>query len=201
MTKRVILSEGRRDTEFLDALLATHDREFDTARLDIENEPPDRVVDRETNRIARFDANWNDTDVLLKSEGGVQNLLAGFPRLLLDLRRRRGLELGLLVDLDGRGLDWLAADLDDRLTEIGGRPMNVRPVTETARHHYLVRRRYEFAVAGTPRCEFGVVAFREALEAVAGIDKADDSPDEMDRKARRLAADRRISEPALATLL
>lgn len=200
MRERVILSEGRRDTEFLEALFATHDREFDTARLDIENEPPDRVVDRETNRIARFDAEWNDTDVLLKSEGGVQNLLAGVPRLLLDLRRRR-LALDVLVDLDGRDLEWLVDELDERLTDIGGRPMYVRPTSEVRRHHYLVRRRYEFVVAETPRCEFGVVAFRDSLETVAEIDKDADDRDEMDRKARRLATDRRVREPVLATLL
>ncbi|MEZ3115835.1 hypothetical protein RYH80_07885 [Halobaculum sp. MBLA0147] len=79
--------------------------------------------------------------------------------------------------------------------------MCVRPVSEVRRHHYLVRRRYEFVVAETPQSEFGVVAFRDSLETVAGIDKDADDRDEMDRKARQLATDRRIREPVLATLL
>ncbi len=200
MPKRILFSEGVRDTEFLDALLETHGNNLQIDRLDIEEKPPDRTVDQETNRIARFDATWNDTEVLLKSEGGIQKLLSGIPRLLLDLRRR-SVEFHFLIDLDERGLDWFTETVNERLVNIGGNPMEIDPVGNTERHHYLVRQRYAFVVDGTTRCEFGVVAFRDSLETVAEIDEDRDSGAEKDRKARGLAADQRVSNPILATFL
>lgn len=200
MPKRILFSEGVRDTEFLDALLETHGTDFQIDRLDIEEKPPDRTVDQETNRIARFDATWNDTEVLLKSEGGIQKLLSGIPRLLLDLRRR-SVEFYFLIDLDERGLDWFTEAVNERLVNIGGNPMEIDPLGKTERHHYLVRQRYAFVVDRTTRCEFGVVAFRDSLESVAEIDKDRDSGAEKDRKARGLATDQRVSNPILATFL
>jgi hypothetical protein len=200
MPKRILFSEGVRDTEFLDALLETHDSDFQIDRLDIEEKPPDRTVDQETNRIARFDSAWNDTEVLLKSEGGIQKLLSGIPRLLLDLRRR-SVEFYFLIDLDDRDLDWFTEAVNERLVNIGGNPMEIDPVGNTEQHHYLVRQRYAFVVDGTTRCEFGVAAFRDSLESVAEIDKDCDSGAKKDQKARRLATDQRVSNPVLATFL
>lgn len=198
MPKRILFSEGVHDTDFLDALLEVHESDFEIDRLDIEDKPPERTVDQETNRIARFDSAWNDTEILLKSEGGIQKLLRGIPRLLLDLRRRP-VEFHFLIDLDGRGLDWFTGAVNERLRDVGGKPMEISPLGETKRHHYLVRQRYAFVVDGTTRCEFGVVAFRDSLESVAEIDEDADSGDEKEKKAKQLASDQRARNPILAT--
>jgi hypothetical protein len=194
--KRVVIAEGERDTTFLKTLVNRHGvgRVGDT--VDIGSEPHDALHRRESNELAKFAA-VGHRDVLVKSEGGRENVVRVFPRLVGDLRQI-DVELTLLFDLDGDGLSTVVDDVNERLDgRTPGRETRLVPSSDPDRYHHLIAREFSLAVGDRHVVDVTLAAFHESLETVAGIDKERDSRDEMDEKARRLVDDERVRKPVV----
>jgi hypothetical protein len=197
--RRVVISEGERDTTFLEAVVDHYANQYDVKCIDIGSEPADALYRRESNELAKFDAMRVD-DVLLKSEGGRPNLEKVFPRLVGDLNKIDA-ELTLLFDLDGDDLSTFVDTVREKLEgRTAGRETRLSPSSDLDRYHHLVAREFSLSVDGRHVVDLGLLAFHDSLEAVADIDKERDSRETMDEKVRNLVHDEKIREPVVRTI-
>lgn len=196
--RQVIVAEGERDTTFLQAVFAATSR--DVRVVDIESKPIDPLRRHESNELSRFET-WGRCDLLVKSEGGRPNVEQVFPSLVADLCRI-GVEGTFLLDLDGDSLSGLIETLNTRLGDATvGPDACLVADEEVMRSEHLLAREYGLVAGGTRVSRLAVLAFRENLEAAAGIDKQADGPDERDQKARALANNERVQRIVTGAVL
>lgn len=199
--RHVVVCEGERDTTFLAAVVDQSRCEQTVTCVDIGSKPTDPLVSHETNELKQFDRPWTPGDLLLKSEGGYDNVVAAFPRLVTTFRRLDA-SLAMLLDLDGDGVGELLADLgaglDDRYPgeQLELQP-TVGPIERTCFQSTVVTVRRD----ETDLFSFPLLAFQTNLETAAGVDKSADDPETMDDTVRAFAADDRVRRVVVEHLL
>jgi hypothetical protein len=196
----IVISEGERDTTFLEAVVAQHRNGYDVGNpVDIGSEPIDALYRRESGEIAKFRSRRH-RDVLLKSEGGRNNIEAVFPRLVGDLSQIDA-RLALLLDLDGDDLSAVVETLREKLSgRTAGAETRLSATCDPNRFSHFLTQEFTITASGRHVTDFTLVAFRESLESVAGVDKDTDSRETMDDKVERLADDDRVTEPIVRAI-
>ena len=155
----------------------------------------------ESEKIRNFLERRNPYDVLAKSENGRQNLERVFTKLIRFLAGR-DLAVTVLIDLDNNSLDELVRNLDTRVEDNEGRTLGVRTTDRPVRSRAqvgVVAALYS-AEDNTRLDTFEILAFRDCLEAAAGIDGSDDGSTE-DSKLREFVGDERATAPMRDLLL
>lgn len=192
---KIIFSEGRRDTEFLKELVHDYANRLSVDRLDIPSGPSDTRNPRETNKIRQFSERWDPHDILLKSEGGLPNLLETLPVMFIQ-NYDSEIDLDVLLDLDGGKMSEVVDELNNRLegrSQSGS--VHIEPCSKLSNRHFISTQRFSIVVNGHQKKEFSIAAFRESLEIVADINKSEDSENIMNQKARDIVDDERVREP------
>ena len=167
--KKVFLSEGRNDTDFLSIFLDENFRSLSYDRLDIESAEGNSIIPKETEKIRRFREPRNGDDVLIKSEGGDKNLVTVLGSELPDLVGN-DLDLCVLIDLDGN-------DVSDRITQFEESLQPHSPGNKISVCHketllsttFIQAHVAKVLIDGKYIGEFDLLTFTEDLEEVADI--------------------------------
>lgn len=193
--KKVFLSEGRNDTDFLSIFLDENCRSLSYDRLDIENPEGSSVIPKETEKLRRFRESRNEDDVLIKSEGGDENLVTVLGSELLDLVGN-DLDLCVLIDLDGN-------DVSDRITQFEEKLQPHSPGNQISVCHEETLSSTTFIQAHIAKVlvdsnyigEFHLLTFTDDLEEVANITGAEPDRDTVKRKIGQILQRNQVSTP------
>lgn len=180
---KIVFSEGERDVRFMRKFF---DRYHDNPRIDelvIGNVSRDDMLGKESDKIEAFLGSWNDYNLLVKSENGTPNLQTSFSFVIRDLAMRP-VEKYVLVDLDTTGINEFIDDIRQRVHQrhagaglrVGGSELIGRCPEMIAKEVKLQNER-----GRDPRTGFTVLAFRQDLEAVAGILDEDEPEEEAEK--------------------
>lgn len=184
---RIVLTEGRDDTELLSQVISLDHNDLNPIRLDIEDCSTERLVKQESSMIRRFLEYRSDSNILLKSEGGKPDLktaMSTITKQLVDYHDE--FKLFMLLDLDGGSISGIIDDIDEMLESRStthrasfcsdSRPEEYYPfLTQEA---YFSYRDFEYQVT--------ILAFEGTLDDIAGFDK-DEPDDNIEDKIHQLA--------------
>ncbi|WP_436924907.1 hypothetical protein [Halosimplex amylolyticum] len=184
----IFLSEGKNDTELLEAVLNSIYRDLETQRFDLEDHSNDKLIKQESSMIRSFLEYRSDKDMLLKSEGGKPKLktaVASLSRGLLDYLDH--FELYVVIDLDGGSIDGIIQDIDEELES--------RSTTYTASLERSGRLKpaspflIQDSVFSYRNLEYEIrfISLENTLEDVANINKDTDSGEEQREKVREIS--------------
>jgi len=200
--KRLVLSEGRRDVRLVDAFYTELDSDVAVKTFHGEDVAYERLKNKESDEVRNFLERRNPYDVLAKSENGKPDLKQIFTKLIWFLSRQ-DVTLTLLIDLDGTGLQYLLADLDERVeTNYDGKELGIRVTQrlgENSEQITAVAKLYSKDDESSYG-DFEIIAFKDDLEATADIDGSEDTSVER-RKLRQLVTDERATAPMRSMLL
>jgi len=181
MKQTIIFSEGKRDLKFMRLFFCLYRESVETDYLIGEDIGHDDLKKEESERLRTMFSDWGDTEVLIKSEGGVNYLIDLFVDLI-DYVNRDITRPVFLVDLDiserdtssKEAVQELEEDLREKIESIfRGRSLTVdRKNRQNIGGMELV----ESALVSESDEEsvFYIIAFEDNLESAAGIDKEED---------------------------
>lgn len=184
---KIVFSEGERDVRFMRKFF---DRYHDNPQIDdlvMENVSQGVMFRDESDKIESFLGSWNDHNLLLKSENGKPNLKTTFSFIIRDLANE-SVEKYVLVDLDTTEIDEFVGDIRERVrSRHGSSGLQLGESELLRRCPEMVAKEVELRNerGRDPRTGFTVLAFREDLEAVAGV-VDEDTPEEEAEKLMSL---------------
>ncbi len=192
--KQVVLSEGKRDVELVRCYYEQFHGDKRMKTFVGEQVEYSELKNRESNAIENFLEPRNPYDVLAKSENGKPDLKMIFTKMIRYLSSR-GVQVCLLIDLDGNDHGELIRDLHERVrTNYEGSNLEVRHDERIDRSSAQIATRNHLLEDGDVRGAFDVVAFHSDLETALEIGN-DDSDDVEGRKLREFVSDDRHASP------
>lgn len=198
--KRIFLSEGKNDAEFLSLFIDEHYPSLQKDRLDMSNEDGGSIVGRESEKIRRFKEPRNSYDVLIKSENGDENLLSVLGSKLPELLRD-DLELYVLIDLDGDSISSRITQFESQLQpHTPGRRFTISCEEELVRTHYLETYVINVQNGGRYIGKFKLLAFCEDLEDAANITEDETDRDVIESKIENILRRNQVTAPIQAAL-
>ena len=193
--KRLFLSEGMNDTDFLSFFIEENYPSLKYDRLDISNDDGGSIVPEESEKIRRFRESRNDYEVLIKSEGGDENLVTVLGSKLPELLRG-DLELFILIDLDGEDIRTRITQFQHELQPHSpGRSYSLSCEEEILKTTFLQTHVVKVSCGGRYAGEFKLLAFREDLEDAAEITGDEEERDEVEGKLEDILERNQITKP------
>lgn len=201
--KRLVLSEGRRDVQLVEAFYDQTNPDMSVITFHGEDVSYDQLKHRESDAIRNFLERRNPYDVLAKSENGKPNLKTVFVKLINFLARQDAGLPTLVIDLDGKELRALLDELDTRVRDnYQGQSLGIRETRRIEHNSHQVAAVAELYSVETEITQgaFDVLAFRQNLETSAGIRKSDGAATQ-EEKLRSFVEDEQATIPMRTLLL
>ena len=140
-----------------------------------------RLKKQESDRFNSLFGDWDDTEVLIKSEGNKTNLIEVFTHLLSYVIKHQS-RIVFLVDLDGGEVDTVEEDIREKVERrFRGRRLTVERRDEHGEGELILA---ESALVSDDGDEgqFYILGFEHSMETSAGIDKENDDKCDEARK-------------------
>lgn len=167
--KKVFLSEGRNDTDFLSIFLDENCRSLSYDRFDIDNAEGNSIIPKESEKTRRFREPRNQDDVLIKSEGGDENLVTVLGSELPNLVGN-DLDLCVLIDLDGKDVSERITQFEEKLQpHTPGNKISVCHKDTLVSTTFIQAHVAKVLIDGKYIGQFDLLTFTEDLEEVADI--------------------------------
>ncbi|WP_143420672.1 hypothetical protein [Halorubrum ezzemoulense] len=183
------------DTEFLSLFIDRNYPSLNYDRLDISNEDGGTIVPKESEKIRRFSESRNDYRVLIKSEGGDENLISVLGSKLPELLGSN-FELFILIDLDGEDINSRITQFEDELeTHTPGKSYSLSCEEEILSTHFLETHVIKVECGSRYVGEFKMIAFCEDLEDAANITGNEADRDEVENKIDDILERSQITTP------
>jgi len=197
--KRLILSEGKHDTTFLEKLVRRYCSEYSIHTYDIESKSEDDRHPEQTREIRNFKEKYNPYDVFLKSEGGKENLLKVAPKII-KRQSNKDINFDFLIDLD----EGSAQDIENKINKSliersAGKEIEIQPVDNPNKRTFVITQEFEVWVEKQYISSFNIIFIDPELEQIMGI-KDSDSDRVIERKIESGIEDERIREPIIQSL-
>jgi hypothetical protein len=192
--KRLIVSEGKHDTSFLNELIQKYHNGWKINTFDIGSKPSESRIPLETKEIRNFKQRYNPYDVLLKSEGGKPNLLKAIPTII-KRQSKDEIKFDFLLDLDNHSFDDIISQINEPLqSSSAGKRVFINACSERRKHTCMTIQEFEVYSGDKVLAKFHLICLRPELETLLNI-KKDDGSNEIDEKIGQGLQDERLTEP------
>lgn len=186
--RRVVLSEGMNDTEFLSRCVSHSGVSPECRRLDLNIDKSNIHDSRESEAIRKLKSSYNRTELLMKSEGNKDKLFEAFTTLCPQMAADR-YEIYLLIDLDNKPPSHVHEKINEKLSgQHPGNQISIKASSDIQEYSVLKKQDYHIVTGANPIKELAILSFEESLEDVAGISEGEPR-DVKDQKIDELASD------------
>jgi len=197
--RRVVLSEGMNDTEFLSQCISHSGVSLKCRRLDLEIDKNSIRDSRESEELRKLKSSYTQTELLLKSEGNKDKLFEAFTTLCPQMAKDR-YEIYLLIDLDNKPHRHVREKINEKLSgQNPGNDIRIEASSAIQQYSVLKKQDYHIVADGEPIKDLVILSFDESLEAVTGISK--EEPRKVkNEKIDNLASDATVRKGVISCL-
>lgn len=172
--KHIVLTEGKNDVRFVDALISKLDSNIETNKFllnkHLKEEGGGLLLPKETRIIRKFVGRKDTKDILIKGEGSKRHLLKTFGNLLAELCQF-DLNFTVVIDRDGSTIDSLTDSLRGNAENIYGDSLNIEVVSYNQLDSNIDLINYRVEGTNMMCDSFYCISFSSHLEDVAKINK------------------------------
>jgi hypothetical protein len=185
MKRTVIFSEGKRDLNLIRLFFYQYHDDVEIEHMVGEDIEPTRRKKQESEWFELLVSDWNDTEVLVKSEEGKENLVEVFTHIVRYVTEHDA-RIVFLVDLDGGEIDSVEEDIREKVEDrFRGQRLTVERRDECEEGELTFAESSLVSDSGDESI-FYVLGFEHSMETSAGIDKEKDSKCDEARKMYEL---------------
>ena len=185
MKRTVIFTEGKRDLMLMRLFFRQYRDDVEVDDMVGEEIEHVRLKKQESDRLDSLFGDWDNTEVLIKSEGNKNSLVEVFTHLIRHVTEN-DVRTVFLVDLDGGEVDSVEADIREKVeSRFRGQRLTVERRDEHEEGELVLAESALVSDSGD-ESPFYILGFEHSMETSAGIDKENDTRDEEERKMREL---------------
>jgi hypothetical protein len=177
MKPTVIFSEGKGDLNLMRLFFYLYHEDVEIDDMVGEDIEHVRLKTQESDRFDSLFGDWNDIEVLIKSEGNKNNLIEVFTHLLRHVTQHQT-RIVFLVDLDGGEMDTVEEDIREKIEDrFRGQRLTIERRDDHEEGELVLAESALVSDSGN-ESQFYILGFEHSMEVSAGIDEDDNKCDE-----------------------